>query len=75
MGVLFPLIHFLLELLGLFVVCERQSRQTFFEFESVKVYAILVVTEAIVYFLIPDDSSVIGLHVISLLVSCLRTTY
>lgn len=58
--VLFPVVHLLQELLRLFLVDERQPRQTLLHFEGVEEDAILVVVPCIVDFLVPYHSSVSG---------------
>lgn len=56
-GILFPLIHLLLELLRLFLVDKSQSGQAVLQFETVKKGTVLVVTPRIEYFLVPYDPS------------------
>lgn len=56
-GVLFPLVHLLLELLRLFLVDESQSGQAVLQFETVKEGTVLVVAPGIEYLLVPYDSS------------------
>jgi hypothetical protein len=58
MGVLFAVVHLLLERLGLLLVGERKTCLTFFKFEAVKEDAILVVGKSVVYLLVPDDATV-----------------
>lgn len=55
-GVLFPLIHFLFELLCLLLVDEAQGRHTFFQFKGVEEGPILVVDPGVKQLLIPYDS-------------------
>jgi len=61
-SILLALVNLLLELLGLLVVCKRQSCHALLELKGVEKDAILVVTEAIIYFLIPNNSTVVGLR-------------
>lgn len=57
-GVLLPLIHLLLELLGLLLVDEGEAGETFFQLEGVEEGAVLIVGEGVVDFLVPDDASI-----------------
>lgn len=52
-GILFPLIHFLLELFRLLIIHERQASSTVLELEGMEKRPILVVRERVVDFLIP----------------------
>jgi hypothetical protein len=73
-GVLFTVVHLLLERLRLLLVRKRESGQTFFELEGVEEDAILVVREGVVYLLVPDDATVGRLHNVSMpYVTSLRT--
>lgn len=60
--VLFPVIHLLQELLGLFLVDKRQPGQAFFELEGVEKYSVLVVAPRVEDLLIPDNSPVPRLY-------------
>jgi hypothetical protein len=53
----FTLMHFLDEGLSLFLVHEGKSSRAVLELEGMEEGAILVISETIVYFLVPDDSS------------------
>ena len=66
MSVLLAVIHLLLECLRLLLVCKRESRQTFFELETMEEDAILIVYEGIVYLLVPDDATVGRLQPVSI---------
>lgn len=55
-GVLFPLVHFLLELLCLLLVDEAQGRHTFFQLKGVEEGPILVVDPRVEQLLIPYHS-------------------
>jgi len=59
-GVLFPLIHLLLESPRLFLVDKRQAGQALFEFEGMEKGSVLVILEGVVDFLIPNYASVCG---------------
>lgn len=65
-GVLFTVVHLLLERLRLLLVRKRESSQAFFQLESVEEDAILVVREGVVYLLVPDDATVGRLHNVSM---------
>lgn len=56
-GILFPVVHLLLELLGLFLVDESEPGQAVLQLEAVKEGAVLVVAPRIEYLLVPYDSS------------------
>ena len=58
MRILLPLVHLLLELLGLFLVHKRQTSHALLQLETVKEGPVLVVGEGVVDLLIPEDSSV-----------------
>jgi len=64
-GVLFPVVHFLLELLGLLLVDKGQASQTLLKLKGVEEDAILVVVPRIVDFLIPHDAAIARLLCIS----------
>lgn len=61
--ILFPLVHFLLELSGFFFVDKRQTGHTLFEFERMEESAVLVVLEGVIDFLVPNDTPVGGRNV------------
>lgn len=54
-GMFLALVHFLDEGFGLFLVGEGKGCGTLFELERMKESAILIVGEAIVYLLVPND--------------------
>jgi len=58
MRILLPLVHLLLELLGLLFVHERQTSHTLLQLEAVKECAILVILKRIVDLLVPDNSTI-----------------
>lgn len=58
MRILFPVIHFLLEGLCLFLITERECCQAFLQLEGMKKDAVLIVRKCVVEFLIPNDASV-----------------
>lgn len=59
--ILFPVVHFLQELLRLLFVDERQSRQAFLQLKRMEKDAVLVVAPIFKDLLVPDHSSVSGL--------------
>lgn len=56
--VLLPVVHLLLELLGLLLVDERQAGEAFLELEGVKEDAVLVVVPCVVDLLVPYHASI-----------------
>lgn len=60
-GILFTVVHLLLELLGLLLVGKRQPRKAVLKLESVEEDTVLVVVPRVVNFLIPDHTAVSGL--------------
>lgn len=56
-GIPFPLVHLLLELLGLLLIHKRQACQAFLEFESMEKGSVLVILPGVVDLVIPNDSS------------------
>lgn len=56
--ILLSVVHLLQKLLRLFLVDKGQSGKTVFEFEGVEEHSVLVISPCVVYFLIPDDSSI-----------------
>lgn len=63
-GMFLPLVHFLDEGFGLFLIGEGKGCGTLFELERVEESAILIVGEAIVYLLVPNDPSTGGLYAV-----------
>lgn len=57
-GVLFSLVHLLLELLGLLLVDETERCETFLQFECVEKGSVLVIAPRIEDLLIPNDPAV-----------------
>lgn len=56
--ILLSFVHFLLELLGFFLVDEGETGEAVFELKGVEEGAVLVVREGCVDLLVPDDTSV-----------------
>lgn len=62
-SILFPLVHFLFELLGLFFVDKAEPGEAFLQFKGVKEGSVLIVVPRIEDFLVPDDPAVGGRNI------------
>lgn len=60
-SILFALVHLLDESFGFFLIGKRQSGRTFFQLKGVEKCSILIIMEAIVDLLVPDNSATGGL--------------
>ena len=67
--ILLPVIHFLFELLGLFLVNKRQSCQTFLKLKRVKERSVLIVIKRVIDLLVPYHAAIGALSLMSV---CLR---
>lgn len=61
-SILLSFVHLFLELLGLFLVHERQPSQALLELEGVEKGAVLVILPCVEDLLVPYHSLVCGLH-------------
>lgn len=63
--ILLPIIHLLLEFLGLLLVYERETSKTLLKFEGMEKDSVLVVVEWIINLLVPYHTTVAALAIVS----------
>lgn len=64
-GILFAIVHLLLERLRLLFIRERKCGEAVLKLEGVEEHAILIVAEGVVYLLVPYYAAVRGLSLVS----------